>query len=100
MYLYLYLMKKYVFEPSPDCDTVLARVRLAILQGNSMPNENSFVPYQNKRDELSVQDGCILRGSRLVQRKGTRIGSASSRAPWYLQDAKFSKGVCLVAGNR
>ena len=49
-----------------DCDPVLSRVRLSLLQGSEMLDDVSSAPFRSKRDELSVQGGCILRRSRVV----------------------------------
>ncbi len=49
-----------------DRDPTLARVRTFITKGWSEHNDSSFSPYQQRRDELSVYEGCILWGSRVV----------------------------------
>ena len=49
-----------------NSDPILSRVRHFVLQGWGSFVDNSLVPYHTKRDELSIQDGCILRGSRVV----------------------------------
>ena len=49
-----------------DCDSVLSRARLSLLQGSEMLDDVSSAPFRSKRDKLSVQGGCILRGSRVV----------------------------------
>ena len=50
-----------------DKDPVLSTVRRYILHGwpISIPEEN-LIPFSRRRNELSVQDGCILWGSRVV----------------------------------
>ena len=50
-----------------DKDPVLSTVRRYILHGwpISVPEEN-LIPFSRRRNELSVQDGCILWGSRVV----------------------------------
>ena len=50
-----------------DKDPVLARVRDYILRG--WPGEvgnKAFTPYTRRKDELSIQDGCLLWGGRVV----------------------------------
>ena len=47
-------------------DPVLSRVRDMIQQGWHFTNDSDFKPYLRRKDELSVYDGCILWGSRVV----------------------------------
>ena len=48
-------------------DPILAKVRNLIQQGWTQGLEdNSLHPYYNRKIELSVQDGCLLWGSRIV----------------------------------
>ena len=49
-----------------DTDTVLSRVRRNLLSGWVNTTEPALQPYQSRSTELSVQDGCILWGSRVV----------------------------------
>ena len=49
-----------------DADTVLSRVRRYVLSGWGESVEPGLHPYQSKASELSIQDGCVLRGSRVV----------------------------------
>ena len=49
-----------------DTDPVLSRVRQNLLSGWTIPDEPDLQPYQSLTSELSVQDGCVLRGSRVV----------------------------------
>ena len=49
-----------------DCDPVLSRVRLSLLQGWDNLTDEFLTPFQSKRDELSIQDGCVLRETRIV----------------------------------
>ena len=50
-----------------DKDTILSRVHDAILRGLPFHWDNpEFHPYKDKSGELSVQDGCLLWGSRVV----------------------------------
>ena len=47
-------------------DPVLSRVRDLILQGWRYTTDRDLKPYQQRKDELSVHDGCVLWGSRVV----------------------------------
>ena len=50
-----------------DKDPVLARVRDYILRGWPREVENkAFTPYTRRKDELSIQEGCLLWGGRVV----------------------------------
>ena len=49
-----------------DRDPLMAQVRKMILQGWRPSEEEKMQPFIRRRDELSVQDGCILWGSRMV----------------------------------
>ena len=47
-------------------DPTLSRVRTMILQGWQFTNDADFKPYMRRKEELSVHDGCVLWGSRIV----------------------------------
>ncbi len=48
-------------------DRVLARVRNLVLRGwPDSVTDGELQPYHRRRDELSVQDGCVLWGSRVI----------------------------------
>lgn len=48
-------------------DQVLSRVRRFVMSGwPSSQLGSEFQPYVSKKDELSVLDGCLLWGSRLI----------------------------------
>ena len=47
-------------------DPLLSRVRDFIQQGWPQSVDTSFRPFHSRRSELSVQDGCLLWGSRVV----------------------------------
>lgn len=49
-----------------DKDPVLSLVRRMVLHGWERQVKPEFKPYEQRKDELSVQDGCILWGSRVV----------------------------------
>ena len=51
-------------------DPVLSRVRRYLLSRWIKSNEPNLQPYQSRASELSVQDGCVLWGSRMVVPKG------------------------------
>ena len=47
-------------------DPLLSKVRKMLLQGWKFTTNEALKPFQRRKDELSVQDGCILWGSRVV----------------------------------
>ena len=48
-------------------DPILAKVKNLLLKGRTLPpKDKDLRPYYNKRTELSVESGCILRGIRVV----------------------------------
>lgn len=49
-----------------DRDPVLAQVKNFVQKGWSFTNEDDLKPYAQRRDELSVQDGCLLWGCRVI----------------------------------
>ena len=49
-----------------DTDPVLSRVRRNVLSSWVDSDEPELQPYQSRAAELSVQDGCLLWGSRVV----------------------------------
>jgi len=49
-----------------DTDPVLSRVRRNVLSGWVDSDDPELQPYQSRAAELSVQDGCVLWGSRIV----------------------------------
>ncbi len=50
-----------------DRDRVLSRVRSLVVQGwPDRVEEEDLQPYHRRKDELSVQDGCLLWGSRVI----------------------------------
>ena len=46
-----------------DRDPLLSSVRNWVLQGCQFPNKEELRPFIGRKDELSVQDGCILWGN-------------------------------------
>ncbi|KAL5469019.1 hypothetical protein EMCRGX_G030194 [Ephydatia muelleri] len=57
-----------------DKDPILSCVRNFVLHGNwdAAPKEPEFVPYRQREHELSVQNDCLLWGSRVVVLKSGR----------------------------
>ena len=49
-----------------DKDPLLSRVRNNVLRGWHDTDQPAMRPYQSRSSELSVQDGCLLWGSRVV----------------------------------
>lgn len=49
-----------------DRDCILSVVRELLLKGWSQCDSPDFVPYQRRHTELSVQDGLVLWGNRVV----------------------------------
>ena len=48
-------------------DPVLSRIAQSLVTGyNTVPEEERFKPYLRVWSELSVEQGCILRGARVV----------------------------------
>ena len=47
-------------------DPVLARVRGMVLQGWVHTNDKEYAPYQAHQSELTVLNGCVLRGNRVI----------------------------------
>ncbi|KAI7806716.1 hypothetical protein IRJ41_010699 [Triplophysa rosa] len=56
-------------------NSVLSRVREYVLKGwPDHSNSNEFAPYKQRQQELSVQDGCVLWGARIVIPEQGRSG--------------------------
>ena len=47
-------------------DPVLSQVQDPVLQGWTTTTEPELLPYQRRRDELSIHDGCTLCGNRII----------------------------------
>ena len=47
-------------------DPVLSKVQTMVLQGWTHTSMEQLQPYQQRKDQLSVQDGCVFLGSRVV----------------------------------
>jgi hypothetical protein len=56
-----------------DRDPVLSRVKRFVAHGwPSVVEDEDIKPYANRKDELSLQDGCVLWGARVVVPKSAR----------------------------
>ena len=55
-------------------DPVMSKVKETILNGQQLPETDNFKPYCSRYSELSVHDGCILWGSRVVVLPNGRPG--------------------------
>ena len=49
-----------------DRDPLLSKVRSLTQQGWTPQTDEQLKPYQRRKEELSVQDGCVLCGSRVI----------------------------------
>lgn len=47
-------------------DPTLSKVRVMLASGWTESDDKQFTPYNQRQHELSLQDGCILWGSRVV----------------------------------
>ena len=47
-------------------DPVLARVRTFVSKGWNSTCEDALSPYHSRKDELSMLDGCVLWGNRVI----------------------------------
>ena len=56
--------------------------------------EESIAPYQRFWSELSVQEGCLLGGNRIVVPPEVTLGTS-----WKLEDEVTDTFICLVAWN-
>ena len=51
-----------------DRDPLLSKVKRYVQQGwpEAVSEENVMKPYERRKNELSLQDGCVLWGSRVI----------------------------------
>ena len=49
-----------------DHDPILSQVQELVLQGWVTTTKTELLPYQRRRYELSIHDGCLLWGNRVV----------------------------------
>ena len=54
------------FKLWTSCDPVLAKVWDKVLQGWVDTSDPDLQPYQCRKQELSIEDGCVLWGNRVV----------------------------------
>ena len=54
-------------------DPILSRVMGYIKQGWTAVNEKELEPFYKKKDELTMQDGCLISGSRIVIPPNTSV---------------------------
>lgn len=47
-------------------DPILAKVHDKVLQGWVDTKDPNFLPYQRRKRELSIEDGCVLWGNRVI----------------------------------
>ena len=56
-----------------DRDPLLSRVRNLVLQGWHDGEDEEILPFNRWKQELSMQDGCVLWGSRVVVPQAGRV---------------------------
>lgn len=80
-----------------DHDPILSHVRM---QGWQQTEDVEIQPYQRRKEELSVQDGCLLWGSRVIvprQGRSKVIEELHEGHPGVSTNEKFSSKLCLVS---
>ena len=55
-----------VIRQATQRDPVLSRVMENIRQGWPTVSEKELEPFQRRKDELTIQDGCLMWGSRVI----------------------------------
>lgn len=107
----LHLLREHLDTASPvtakeiaqwtERDPVLSRVRRFGWPSNVSGEE--LQPYSRRKEELSVLDGCLLWGSRVVVYTQTRPGSVGGRATWGASRGRSHESPCkklhVVAGH-
>ena len=48
-----------------ESDEILSRVRLSLQKGWGTFDDDFLLPFERKKDELSIHDGCVLHGSNI-----------------------------------
>ena len=84
-------------------DPVLLRVAERVLSGWSNTADKTFIPNQRRRDELSLEDGCLMWGNPSSSSGGwssESIAGATRGSSRYVQDEKYCRGSGVVARNR
>ena len=84
------------------CDPILSQVIKFVQHG--WPNHNSdeaLKPYFTRKDELSVQDGCLLWGNRVVvpPKERARVVEELHETHWNLPYEGVGEKLCVVAKN-
>ena len=84
-------------QQDPVLFSVLRNVRLG------WPNspDSALSPFYSRRYELSVQDGCLLWGSRVIVPPSGRkevLNELHESSPWHFTYESPCKDVCMVAG--
>ena len=87
-----------------DCDPTLAKVKQFAQTGwPTTISDEQLQPYWSKRNEISVEDGILLWGSRVIvppQALNRVIEEAhSTHTYWDHQNEEFNSSICLVAKN-
>ena len=80
-------------------DTVLSRVYDAVMRGWTDVQDKELTPFYNRRTELSVPQGCLTWGIRVIipQRLRANILEVTRRTFGYLQDEVTGSKLRLVA---
>ena len=81
-------------------DPILSRVMGYIKQGWTAVNEKELKPFYKKKDELTMQDGCLISGSRIVIPPNTSVKWTLWRSPWSDQNKGLGPKLRMVARNR
>ena len=82
-----------------DRDPVLSRVRNLVLKGWKDTSEEDLRPYQQRRNELSVHDGCLLWGSRVIVPPAGRSRLKDELHAGHPGISKMKGLFCLVASH-
>ena len=85
-----------------DRNPTLAKVRDNVQRGWQHSDEANLRPYQRRKDELSVEDGCVLWGEMgdcSTTGAGQSSGDGTRRAPRGLAHEKPRPELHVVAGH-
>ena len=83
-------------------DTMLSRVAERVLSGWSSTADETLIPYQRRRDELSLEDGCVMWGNHVVVaggRSAEDIAEATRGPSRNVQNERRCQGSGVVARN-
>ena len=79
-----------------DSAHVLSRVRLSLERCWGIFGDASLLPFEGKKDELSIHYGCILRGTRvIIHAKGRELVMDMLH-----KDAEHCQGVIMSGGQK